>query len=156
MTLLTEANARKLLRDYASAIDRYELARWPTFFANDCRYRITTRENAEHGLPLSIVACENRAMLFDRLEAIERANVFEPHRYRHILSDSEVTAHDGASLSLRTSFLVVRIMEAGESMLFVCGEYLDEIVSEDGACRFRSRVVVIDQSRIDTLIAIPL
>ena len=36
------------------------------------------------------------------------------------------------------------------------GEYLDEVVREDGALRFRSKTVVLDQSRIDTLIAIPL
>jgi hypothetical protein len=31
-----------------------------------------------------------------------------------------------------------------------------KLVREEGAVRFRSKTVVLDQSRIDTLIAIPL
>jgi len=39
---------------------------------------------------------------------------------------------------------------------FGCGRYLDEIVARDGEMRFRKRTVVLDSSRIDTLLVIPL
>jgi anthranilate 1,2-dioxygenase small subunit len=147
---------RALLRDYANAVDRGALKRWPDFFAEACQYRITTRENVERGFPLSIMLCTNRAMLFDRIEATEKANVYEPHRYRHVLSESEIeTGPDGAAV-VRTSFLCVRIMLTGDMTLFACGEYLDEVVDDGGRAVFRSRTVVLDSSKIDTLIAIPL
>jgi anthranilate 1,2-dioxygenase small subunit len=147
---------RALLRDYVNAIDRGALSSWPEFFAENCSYCITTRDNVERGMPLCIMLCENRAMLYDRIEATEKANVYEPHRYRHILSESEVVRRSDGAADVRTGFICVRIMLSGETSLFVSGEYLDKIVRENGRCRFRARSVVLDSSRIDTLIAIPL
>ena len=147
---------RALLRDYANTIDRGALAHWPDFFAQTCQYRITTRENVDRGFPLSIMLCTSRAMLFDRLEATEKANVYEPHGYRHILSESEIEAGPDGVAVVRTSFLCVRIMLTGDMTLFACGEYLDEVVGEGGRAVFRSRTVILDSSKIDTLIAIPL
>jgi 3-phenylpropionate/cinnamic acid dioxygenase small subunit len=152
----TPAEIRALLRDYANAVDRGALSSWPDFFAETCSYRITTRDNVERGMPLSIMLCQNRAMLYDRIEATEKANVYEPHRYRHILSDSEVVARRDAVAEVRTGFICVRIMLSGETSLFVSGEYHDEVLRENGCCLFRSRAVILDSSRIDTLIAIPL
>jgi anthranilate 1,2-dioxygenase small subunit len=55
-----------------------------------------------------------------------------------------------------TSFTCVRTMLDGRMTLFAAGRYRDDIVLDEGQCRFRSRTVVLDSSRIDTLIAIPL
>ena len=153
---ITDAAARALLRDYAHALDQGVLAEWPTFFTDPCIYRITTRENEERGFPLSIMLCNNRPMLLDRIEATEKANIFEPHYYRHILSDTKVVQRGADTLRTRTSFLCVRIMGDGSMMLFACGEYVDDIVCDNGRCLYRSKTVVLDQSRVDTLIAIPL
>src|SRR5262249_134769 len=100
--------------------------------------------------------CSNWAMLFDRIEATEKANIFEPQTYRHILSDTEVVERSAESLRTRTSFICVRTMGDGSMMLFACGEYADDVVYEDGRCLYRGKPVVLDHSRIDTLIAIPL
>ena len=149
--------ARKLIVDYCATIDDGALAEWPTFFTDDpCLYRITTRENESAGMPLSIMLCDNKAMLYDRVEAIEQANVFEPHYYRHILSDSRILETAGDTMRMDTSFMCVRTMLDGAMTLFAAGRYVDEIVIEDDVCHFRSRVVILDSSRIDTLIALPL
>lgn len=153
---LSETAARSLLRDYVNALDRGTLRIWPTLFTQDAVYRIATRENEERGLPLPIMLCSNRAMLFDRIEATEKANIFEPHSYRHIISDSEIVARSDDALTIRTGFFCVRTMHDGTMMLFVTGEYVDEVVLDEGRCRYRAKTVVLDQSRIDTLIAIPL
>ena len=47
-------------------------------------------------------------------------------------------------------------MRDGAMALFATGRYLDVVVEEAGALRFRERVVVCDASRVDTLLAIPL
>ena len=152
---INSLQARALLCDYVCALDDGRLAEWPQFFTADGLYRITTRQNHERGLPLSIMLCDNRNMLYDRVEATEKANVFEPHYYRHVLSDSRMEEKNGA-LAARTSFICVRTMLDGSTLLFASGEYRDEVVREEGRLRFRSKTVILDQSRIDTLIAIPL
>jgi len=154
--MITADEARALQRDYVYAIDDGKLAEWPTYFTDPCLYKITTRENLRQGYPLSIMLCDNQAMLFDRVEATEKANIYEPHMYRHILSDAQVIKAEGEVISVRTSFICVRTMLDGSMSLFVSGEYLDEVVRDKGRCRFRSKTVVLDPSRIDTLIAIPL
>jgi hypothetical protein len=47
-------------------------------------------------------------------------------------------------------------MRDGRMDLFATGRYLDVLVDEGGALRFRERVVVCDNNRFDTLLAIPL
>ncbi len=148
--------ARRLIADYADTIDDGKLSDWPTFFTADAVYRITTRQNEAANMPLSIMLCDNQAMLYDRVEAIEQANIFEPHFYRHILSDSRTLEMSDDSIHMVTSFSCVRTMLDGRMMLFAAGRYIDQIVVENGTCLFRSRAVVLDSSRIDTLIAIPL
>jgi anthranilate 1,2-dioxygenase small subunit len=100
--------------------------------------------------------CDNQAMLYDRVEAVEKANIFEPHFYRHILSDSRVLSSQDDSLVLETSFICVRSMLDGRMDLFTAGKYVDHVVKQDGRCLFKSKTVVLDHSKIDTLIAIPL
>ncbi len=147
--------ARQLMVDYAYAIDDGDLKRWPTFFTEPCLYRITTRENVGKNMPLAIMLCDNQAMLYDRVEAIEQANIFEPHYYRHVLSDSQVSAYGGNLLTVRTSFICVRTMLDGAMLLFAAGCYVDEIEIDEQTCLFRSRTVILDSSKVDTLIALP-
>lgn len=153
---VTVADVRALLCAYASVLDDGELGDWPGFFTEDCLYRIATRENERRGMPLPIMLCDSRAGLFDRVEATEKANIFEPHWYRHILSESEVLKTAADALVVKTAFICVRTMQDGAMSLFVSGYYMDEVARVGGRCLFRSKTVVVDQSRIDTLIAVPL
>jgi anthranilate 1,2-dioxygenase small subunit len=155
-TRITPAEAREHLVNYVSIIDDGKLQDWPTTFADPCLYRITTRQNEARRYKLSIMLCDNQAMLFDRVEAIEQANVFEPHTYRHILSDSRVLNRGQSSITIETSFICVRTMISGAQMLFASGRYVDELVRVDGAARYRSKIVILDSSEVDTLLAIPL
>ena len=152
----TQAEARLLQAAYTYAIDEGPLSNWPKFFTDPCVYRITTRQNEERKMPLSIMLCDNHAMLYDRVEAIEKANIFEPHFYRHVLSDSRLFCPPADSITIETSFICVRTMLDGRMDLFTAGKYVDEVVKQGDRCLFRSKTVVLDHSRIDTLIAIPL
>jgi hypothetical protein len=64
-----------LLRDYCHALDDGEVGRWSGFFQDDATYQITTRENRESGYPLGIMLCEGRAMMHDRIKALQTANI---------------------------------------------------------------------------------
>jgi anthranilate 1,2-dioxygenase small subunit len=152
----TLAQSRELLAAYTYVLDEGPLKDWPSFFTEICLYRITTRQNEERNMPLSIMLCDNHAMLYDRVEAVEKANIFEPHFYRHVLSDSRMLRSTPDSVWMETSFICVRTMLDGRMTLFAAGKYVDEIVACADRCLFRSKSVVLDPSQVDTLIAKPL
>ena len=139
---------------YAHALDSDQLEKWPDFFTPDGRYRITTAENEARGLPLPVLYCEGQPMLRDRVASLRHANIYEPQRYRHMVSSILVEAEGAASAKSIANFLVIRIMENGETMLFASGRYVDRIALAE--MRFEERVVICDSRRFDTLLAIPL
>ena len=145
-----------LIIEYAHAIDDDRLESWADFFTDECSYRIINRENHDKGRVVGIMDCSSKGMLQDRILALREANVFEPHTYRHIVSGSRVVGQEGDVFNVETSFLVVRTMQEGDMALFCTGKYIDEIVVTGSTARFRSRVVVCDSNRIDTLIVIPI
>jgi anthranilate 1,2-dioxygenase small subunit len=147
----------QLNADYARAIDDDRLEDWPGFFAEPCRYTITSADNHRQGLPVGLMYADSKGMLLDRVAALRKANIYERQSYRHIVGLPAILDQTDGALRAETPFLVVRIMRDGRMDLFATGRYLDRIVSEKGdALRFRERLVVCDSSRFDTLLAIPL
>ena len=140
---------------YAHALDADRLEEWPDFFTENGRYRIATAENEERGLPLPVLSAEGRAMMRDRVQSLRHANIYEPQRYRHMLSCVLVEKTSGDEVRSVANFLVIRIMQDGASMVFATGRYLDRIVLSP-APLYEERVVVCDSRRFDTLLAIPL
>ena len=138
---------------YAHALDSDELERWPEFFTANGRYRITTAENEARGLPLPVLYAEGQAMLRDRIASLRHANIYEPQRYRHIVS-CVLLEDEGASVKSVANFLVIRVMENGDTLLFASGRYVDRIARAE--MRYEERVVICDSRRFDTLLAIPL
>ena len=145
-----------LFTDYAHCLDDDALEDWPGFFVEDCRYRITSAENFEAGLPLGIVYLTSRAMLVDRVMALRKANIYEPQRYRHQIGAIKITGEDSGGLDLVASFIVVRTMQDGAMSLFAAGRYIDRVVRDGAHWRFARKEVVLDSRQIDTLLAIPL
>ena len=146
----------RLQMQYVHAIDHDELERWPQFFTEQCLYQIIPRGDHAQGRPIGVWFCDNRSMLEDRVSSIREVNVYEPHVYRHVIGPTEILGHQDGAWSAQTSYLVVRTMHDGEMSLFSAGRYVDEIVMDGGAARFRKRVVVPDSWRFDTLVAIPI
>jgi anthranilate 1,2-dioxygenase small subunit len=145
-----------LYADYAHCLDNDALEDWPDFFTEDCRYRITSAENFEAGLPLGIVYATSKAMLVDRVMALRKANIYEPQRYRHLIGAIKIGAENGGMLPVVANLIVVRIMQDGAMMLFAAGRYVDRVVRSGDRWRFAAKEVVLDSRRIDTLLAIPL
>jgi 3-phenylpropionate/cinnamic acid dioxygenase small subunit len=146
----------QLNAEYARAIDDDRLEEWPGFFTDPCLYSITSADNHRRGMPVGMIYADSRGMLKDRVAALREASVFERQTYRHVVGlPALLGAREGATRA-ETPFLVVRVMRDGTMGLFATGRYVDALVEEAGALRFRERVVVCDSSRIDTLLAIPL
>jgi anthranilate 1,2-dioxygenase small subunit len=157
---LAEIGIRLELHDlytgYAACLDADALEQWPDFFTEDCRYRITSAENYEAGLPIGIIYATSRDMLRDRVSALRQANIYEPQRYRHLISGVAIDGRDSDGLDVTASFLVVRTMQDGGMMMFAVGRYIDRVVRSSAGWLFARKEVVLDSRRIDTLLAIPL
>jgi 3-phenylpropionate/cinnamic acid dioxygenase small subunit len=146
----------RLNAEYARAIDDDRLEDWPDFFADPCLYTITSADNHRQGMPVGVIYADSKGMLKDRVAALREANIYERQSYRHLVGLPAIVGERDGAVRAETPFLVVRIMRDGTMALFATGRYLDALVEETGALRFRERVVVCDSSRIDTLLAIPL
>jgi anthranilate 1,2-dioxygenase small subunit len=144
------------LTGYAHGLDDGLTDDWPSFFAEDGVYQITTRENHEAGYPIGIMLCEGRGMMQDRMLALRTANVYEPQALCHILGRPEVHEESPGIYAARSNFSVFRTMESGEASLFATGKYLDRIVLQDGVPRFKARRVILDSRCIDVLLVVPL
>jgi 3-phenylpropionate/cinnamic acid dioxygenase small subunit len=146
----------ELIAAYAETIDDDRLEEWPELFVEKCRYLITSRESHEAGHRHAVVYAASRGMLKDRVTALRRANIFEPHRYRHIVGPIRVGPVENGVAQARSNFIAVRIMHDGEQSLFAAGRYLDRITVAAEPYRFIERLVILDSQKIDTLLVIPL
>ncbi len=156
-----EAVVRRLELDqlyagYVHCLDADELERWPDFFTEDCFYRVTSAENYEAGLPLGLIYATSRNMLEDRVSALREANIYEPQRYRHLVSSLRIVGEAAGTLDLEAHFVVVRTMQEGDMTIFAAGRYVDRVVHDGEGWKFARKEVVLDSRQIDTLLAIPL
>ena len=156
MNIELTLKVQDLTARYVRAIDDSKLEAWPDFFTENGRYRITTAENVERGLPLGMIYATSRAMLRDRVRSLRDANVYEAQRYRHIVGPPLIETGEDGVVAAQTSFIVARVMHTGETALFATGCYRDRVVFEEGAARFAEKLVILDSRLIDTLLAIPL
>jgi anthranilate 1,2-dioxygenase small subunit len=53
-----------------------------------------------------------------------------------------------------SNFVVMRIMQDGDTIIFATGRYVDRIALPE--MKYEERVVICDSRRFDTLLAIPL
>ena len=154
---MTQAEAiHELIGEYAERIDEDRLQEWPDLFGDPCKYLVIGRSNHAAGMRQGVMYAATRGMLLDRVFAIRRANLFEPHRYRHVIGPIRIKSTADGIAVVHSHFIVARIMHDGATSLFATGRYLDRIDISTPGYRFRERIVVLDSDKIDTLLAIPL
>ena len=147
----------RLTAEYIGCIDDDALERWPLFFTADGLYRIISRDNYSRGLPAAFFYCRGQGMMQDRIMSLRRANIYEPHVYRHLVSGTRLIGEEPeGGWRVHTNFQVVRTMHSGEMALFAVGFFDDVVVERESALLFREKTVVCDSSRIDTLLVIPI
>ena len=145
-----------LNREYAYCIDDGRFEEWPEFFTDPCRYQIMPRDGHERGHVSGFYFCDSKGMLKDRILCLRETSIYEPQSTRHVLNATRLTGLDGATGRAETNYLVVRTNQDGEMTIFAAGKYLDTVVFENGAARFKEKLVLTDSIRIEMLIAAPI
>lgn len=154
---LLRLEVEDLIHEYVQCIDDNELERWPDFFTEDCVYKVIPRENADLGLPVAVIYCDSKAMLRDRIVALRKANIYAPHFYRHIVSNTRVLDERAGAIQAQTNYLVLQTLLDGETRVYNAGKYVDEIVRDSrGVLRFKQRMCIFDTYRIQTLMVTPI
>jgi anthranilate 1,2-dioxygenase small subunit len=146
----------ELIAEAARLIDEDRLEDWVDLFTSPCRYRVTTRENYDRGLPISLIDCDSLGMLRDRVLSYREANIYNPHRDRHVLGPIRLLDQRDGVYEVYSAYALYQTNPAGESMLYSVGKYLDRIVFVGAAARFAERTVVADTAAIQNLLATPL
>lgn len=155
-TVARRLELEELYAAYVHCLDADQLEAWPDFFTEDCFYRVTSDENYDAGLPLGLIYATSRNMVKDRVSALREANIYEPQRYRHLVSSIRITAETTDAVDLEANFLVIRTMQEGDMTIFAAGRYVDRVVHDDEGWKFARKDVVLDSRQIDTLLAIPI
>jgi len=147
----------RLLGAYVRCLDQDRLEDWPGLFADPCFYQIAHAANFERGLPMSLIYADSQGMLRDRVAALRQANIYEPQRYRHLVSSTAILdARLPGRVQAESNLLVVRSLQAGPSEVFAVGRYIDVIDMTGPEAKFREKRVILDNDQVDTLLAIPL
>lgn len=130
--------------DYCATLDANDVEGWPEYFTQDGLYRVTSRENAELGLPVGLVYAEGRDMMHDRAAAIGRTQMFAPRYMLHVLSNTRVMSEDDGEIRSQTAFLLMQTLVEGATTLHLAGVYQDRFVRVDGALKLAERQVIHD------------
>ena len=86
---------------YAAALDEQRLTDWVEMFTDDGFYVVISRENADRGMPVGLIYCENKGMIFDRAFALEKTAMFAPRYLRHIIGNLQILGEDPTATSGR-------------------------------------------------------
>ena len=153
---LLRIRIENMFADYVHSIDDDQIEAWPEFFNDSGFYQIISREGYEAGHAIGVMHCDGKGMMMDRVKAMREANIFEPHRYCHVMERPRLHRNSANAFSARTNFIVNRTMQNGDMETYGCGKYLDLIDVSNDVPRFQRRFVVLDSRRIDILLVYPL
>lgn len=146
----------QLQERYVAALDNNRLEDWAAMFTPDCLYEIVPKENADLGLPIGLIYCDNQKMLRDRVLSLRHANIYEDHSNRHMTSGLTIQTVDAETVQAESSYVVIQTRTNGESFVYQAGRYLDVIVRTPEGWRYKSKRVIYDTSCVMTLLATPI
>lgn len=95
-------------------------------------------------------------MLSDRITSLRKANVFEPHTYRHLTSGLEIRPLDADTIEMQSNYVVVQTLTDGDSRVYQAGRYFDRVVRTAQDWRYQRKRAVYDTSRVQTLLVTPI
>jgi salicylate 5-hydroxylase small subunit len=153
---ITQQELEWLYADCAAALDEGEFERWPSFFAEESSYFVTTQENVDRGWALGLLSCESRGMMIDRVAAIRKTMYYMPRVQRRIISGVRITRVDGALTHTRASFALFDTLGGEHTKVLAAGRFLDIVGREEDSLKFVKRTCILDASLVPNSLPFPI
>ena len=141
---------------YCGVLDDFEFERWPDFFIEDCFYEVIPRENYDRDLPLATMRCESRGMLMERVVAIRETLLFEPRYMRHLVSGIRIDPGANDEIGVTANYAVMETVVDEQTRVFNAGRYIDTLVREGGALKFKEKHCVFDSIVVPNSLVFPI
>ncbi|MGH6672596.1 MAG: aromatic-ring-hydroxylating dioxygenase subunit beta [Xanthobacteraceae bacterium] len=143
---------------YAAALDDGRLTDWAEMFTEDAFYIITSRENADRGMPVGLIYCENKGMIYDRAFATEKTEMFAPRYLRHIIGNTQVLgAEENGAIRARANYVVIQVLfDRPEAKLHQVGVYHDTFRRVGDRLKLAERRCVYDNLLVDNALCLPV
>jgi anthranilate 1,2-dioxygenase small subunit len=143
---------------YAAALDDGRLNDWAEMFTDDAFYVIISRENADRGMPVGLIYCENKGMIYDRAFAVEKTEMFAPRYLRHIIGNTQILGEDDhGDIRARANYVVVQVLfDRPEAKLHQVGVYHDKFRRVGGELKLAERRCIYDNLLVDNALCLPV
>jgi anthranilate 1,2-dioxygenase small subunit len=143
---------------YAAALDDGRLNDWAEMFTDDAFYVVISRENADRGMPVGLVYCENKGMIYDRAFAVEKTEMFAPRYLRHIIGNTQVLGEaENGDIRARANYVVVQVLfDRPEAKLHQVGVYHDKFRRLGEHLKLAERRCVYDNLLVDNALCLPV
>ncbi len=143
---------------YAAALDERRLFDWVEMFTEDGFYNNQSRENADNGLPVGLIYCENKKMLHDRAYALHNTAMFAPRYLRHIIGNLQILSEEReGEFKACANYVVLQVLyDRPEATLHQVGVYHDVFRRVDGVLKLAERRCVYDNLLVDNALCIPV
>jgi anthranilate 1,2-dioxygenase small subunit len=157
---LTSIEQRLAIEDlfshYGSYLDDDRLENWLELFSEKCSYKIMSRENIELDLPAALMLCENKNMLVDRIVSLRKANEFNIHRGKHLISNVHIKTFATSKITVVANFVVFHSDNEGNGSLYSFGSYRDTITFVNEKPQFLDKIVIVENWCIPHMLSIPI
>ena len=143
---------------YAAALDAQRLTEWTEMFTEDAFYLVTSRENADRGLPVGLIYCEGQGMIRDRAFALDKTAMFAPRYLRHIIGNLIVHG-EGADGEVRAqaNYVVLQVLfDRPDATLHQVGVYHDVFRRTGSGLKLRERRCVYDNLLVPNALCLPV
>ena len=141
--------------DYADALDRGDIDAWPSFFTEDGIYKLIARDNADAGLPLSLMSCDGMGMLKDRAYAIKNTEMFAPRYQTHQISQVRITGCADGIVTARANYLVLETLIDEPTRILQSGRYVDRFAFDGSSLLIKERHCIYDTVLVPICIVYP-
>jgi anthranilate 1,2-dioxygenase small subunit len=143
---------------YAAALDEQRLLDWVEMFTEDSFYVVISRENADHGMPVGLIYCDSKRMIYDRAFALEKTTMFAPRYLRHIIGNLQILGEDpDGGIRARANYVLTQVLyDRPEAKLHQVGAYHDVFRRVDGELKLAERRCIYDSLLIDNALCLPV
>jgi anthranilate 1,2-dioxygenase small subunit len=143
---------------YAAALDEGRLTDWAEMFTDDAFYVIISRENFDRGMPVGLIYCENKGMIYDRAFAHEKTEMFAPRYLRHIIGNLQILSEDdNGDIRARANYVVVQVLfDRPEAKLHQVGVYHDKFRRVGDELKLAERRCVYDNLLVENALCLPV